>query len=379
MIGATASWVFVLSMIGYSVVGLIASIAGLDATWTSIPFRLLVIALALALALVPLSVLRPVPWSSYVWLFAFWGLYLIRLGWDLYREVDGADYALIYFTGTALAPALALCVARLDWVSTAKWIVFVGALCASLALATVFLELDVGLSHDVTAGRLAYARLNPIILGHTAVTTVVAIMCLMQLRLGWFRTLVYFAVAVMSITYMVLSGARGPVVALAVCSMVFAWKTRRWLWFLILGGLAAALFYHEDTEMILATRLLALASEDLDTSALHRLSVIGNALDQFQESPIFGNAYIEPIEQIYPHNLFIEALMATGVIGTFVLIMLLWRAFRRSLHLMRDGVYLFPLLLLQWFIAAQFSGAIWSFPQLWILLPIVLSRYTPTK
>lgn len=359
---------------GYPLVGLVASVAGLSGTWTSIPFRILVI--ALALFFVVLALFRPVPWRSFFWLFLFWAIYLARLAWDMAVEVDGAADALVYFTATALAPALALCLAKLDWVATARRLVLLGAICASLALATVFFEWNVGLSHDETGGRLAYARLNPILLGHAAVSTVIAIMSLMTLRLGLLRTLIYFAVAVMAITYMVLSGARGPVVALALCSMVFAWKTRRWSWFVVLGGLAAALFFLDDTEMVLATRLLALASEDLeDTSALHRIEVVSNALGQFMENPVFGNAYIEPIEQIYPHNLFVEALMATGIIGTFVLIMLLWRAFRRSLRLMRGGVYLFPLLLLQWLIAAQFSGAIWSFPQLWVLLPIVLAKH----
>ena len=365
-----ASWVLVLSVAGYPIVGIVASLAGLDSLLTSIPFRL-AIAL-LGLLLVALSVTQPIPFMRLSWLLLFWMIYLFRLAWDISHDVRGADDALIYFAGTALAPAAVLCIApSLDWQKAAKRIVLLGALSAGLSLLTIWYGWDVGLVEGEHAGRLSAARVNPIVLAHAAVTTLLAIMCL---RTTWLRWTFHMLVAAMAVACLVLSGARGAVVAFAVCLFVLAIYTKRWSWMFLVAVLIAGLVVYVE-EFLLLERLLALASGRLeDTASLERLAIMENALRQFQEQPIFGSSYIEPEYQIYPHNLFVESLMATGVVGTFVLLALLWKAFRKSLLMMRAGEYLFPILLLQYLVAMQFSWAIWSAPQLWVLLPLVLVR-----
>jgi O-antigen ligase len=370
MINTVAAWLLSLSVVGYSVIGVIASVTPLE---LAIPFRLIVV--GLAVWLVAASVARPVPWRSFLWLFLFWAIYLSRLVWDFMAGVSGADEALMFFVATGLAPGLALCMARMDWVTVAERIVIIGGLCVALALAAALIGWDVGLDEERTAGRLAFSRLNPITVGHTAVTTLIAIMCLMTLKGPRFKGFLYLIVAGLAIASLVMAASRGPVVALALCAVVFAVSTGRWYWLLLLG--LAAIWTALVGESTILQRLLALTLDRVDdTSALARLDVMANAIGQFEEHPILGNAYIEPEYQIYPHNLFIEALMATGVVGTFVLVVLLWKAMQNSLRLMRGEVYLFPLLLLQYFIASQLSYAIWSISQLWVLLPVVLSRYT---
>jgi hypothetical protein len=71
----------------------------------------------------------------------------------------------------------------------------------------------------------------------------------------------------------------------------------------------------------------------------------------------------------YPHNLFLEALMAMGVIGTLALLAILLRSALRATDLLRQGELFIPLVLLQYFIAAQFSGAIWGWSAMWCRWP----------
>lgn len=89
-----ASWLLVFSLIGYPLIGLIASNMGLDAETSSIPYRAVVV--ALAMTVIVLSLFKPLQFKPMFWLMAFWAAYSIRLGWDAITGVPGVGMAALF-------------------------------------------------------------------------------------------------------------------------------------------------------------------------------------------------------------------------------------------------------------------------------------------
>ncbi len=97
-----------------------------------------------------------------------------------------------------------------------------------------------------------------------------------------------------------------------------------------------------------------------------------SAWNQFLRSPIIGDAYIEEFTNFYPHNIFLELLMATGVIGTSFILMPIGRIFLKSrawfasFRKNKSEVLLLIVFLLILFLSL-FSGGLFANPIFWIL------------
>lgn len=96
------------------------------------------------------------------------------------------------------------------------------------------------------------------------------------------------------------------------------------------------------------------------------------AWNQFLRSPVIGDAYIEEFTNFYPHNIFLELLMATGVAGTSLILVPMVRIFIRSRFLFnnfesnRSEVLLLIIFVLILFLSL-FSGGLFANPIFWIL------------
>jgi O-antigen ligase len=222
------------------------------------------------------------------------------------------------------------------------------------------------------AGRLEFDTVNPITIGHTAVTTVMAALCLASHDEPKGQKVWFFAACLPALVALVFSGARGPVVSLTVCIATLLIVTRHWR--LLFMALLTGFVLLAQTENELARRFVALLEPTLeDESTLERIALIRNAVQQFVENPLLGGQLVDTEYFSYPHNLFLEALMAMGVVGTLALLAILMRSFLRSMHLLKQGELFIPLVLLQYFIAAQFSGAIWGWSAMWVPLASIIS------
>jgi len=93
--------------------------------------------------------------------------------------------------------------------------------------------------------------------------------------------------------------------------------------------------------------------------------------------PIFGSSFL--IEKgvfrgIYPHNLILESLMATGLIGTCFLIRWLYGLFKTGYTVIvtKDIYAWIPLLFFQYFIFGMFSKSIYANTNLWYFAFLLL-------
>ena len=96
----------------------------------------------------------------------------------------------------------------------------------------------------------------------------------------------------------------------------------------------------------------------------------------FLESPLVGSFFEDPRTGEYPHNILVESLVATGAVGTACLLGALVVAVRNAVVLCHSQAAesWVALLFIQYLVAAQFSGAIWSTTIFWPLFALMIAR-----
>lgn len=368
--GKVARWVFILSLIGYPLFGLLAALMGTDSTATSIPFRVLVI--ALSLLAIGMAGRIHLPGRGYRWLWVLFALYTGRLLWDMAMvDVLNAQVAITFFAVTVVLPCYALSRTASTWQERPTAILLVAFGGVSCALAVVMHTFGFGMESSLTeaTGRLSFEAVNPISLGHVAATTLVAALCLVGCRLS-LRTKVLVACAVLAAaTTLVLAASRGPVLALGVCALAFAISTGRWRLLILAGLFVLPVILDQSSEL-----LVRFSDIEYDESSAERILLQSSAISEFVEHPWFGSAFVDPVMKSYPHNLVIETAMALGVFGLALLMVVFARVaiqVRKRLRF-RPGQLLLPLLFLQYFLGAQLSGAIWGNSGLWVVLTMLV-------
>ena len=375
---AAAGWALALALVGYPVAGLIGSALNWDSTLASIPFRLGVLALSVVLW----TKSPPIrTWARRSpWLMMFTLLYLLRLLWDFgLVGVPGAGEALTFYAIGVLIPAAALGVVagQLREDQAAEAIALTGGLVCVMAVTMYFMDWGMDRSLTEQSRRLSFEAVNPITLGHVAVTTIIAALSILQRgRRGWQRGLAPVLVGI-ALTCLVLAASRAPLLVLGVCGLTYAVSTGSWRTRLLFLGAALMI----GTAVVLSTggeSELFVRFSDLeeDDSALQRLLLQANAITQFLGSPILGSAFTELEFLEYPHNLFIETGMALGLVGLVVMVMLIYVAGVQLVRRLRAGEVLVPLLLLQYFVAIQFSGSLWGSTSFWALMAVVLGLHS---
>lgn len=82
-----------------------------------------------------------------------------------------------------------------------------------------------------------------------------------------------------------------------------------------------------------------------------------NAFNHFLENPIFGGKV--EIGGGYPHNIIIEILMATGIIGALLILPLIIKSFSKGFKMKKEDIFVF-LIFIHGFTLHLFSGALWG-------------------
>lgn len=116
-------------------------------------------------------------------------------------------------------------------------------------------------------------------------------------------------------------------------------------------------------------------NERLNTGDELRLRAWKGGLNQFANHPVLGDQMFEHTMRGYPHNIFVEVLMATGYIGFIPFIVVLGVAFSKVVNVIRKEPEksLIGLLFFSYFIQSLVSGGLYSSVQFWISLGVILS------
>ena len=376
--------VIVLSVVGFPFAAALAQITGISSTILSILIRSLIIIYAFLIFLHTKNISKSI---LFFFFSLFWFIYstklIIFLIFDL-QDLYHPDYFYLLFAfGTTLIPALSVYLSieptqlkkiiyRILYIST--FVVLV-----SLVFGSRLYYNEFGVAVD---NRLNLKSLNPISLGHVAVSNI--IICLSIIRyenLSRQKSFLFLVLLGISGWCLILTNSRGPLLVLLLlgCLLVFResknivqFSKKLLVLFVAIGLVLFLLIASSMTENLL-NRITAINASQLAT--LGRIISFLGAFEQFVSSPIWGDGIEERVTGLYPHNTVLEAFMATGIIGGIpFLIIVTWamtKKFQNDLN--PFGVKTTVLLGQQYVLASMFSGAIYASHAMWVLLVILIS------
>jgi O-antigen ligase len=366
------AWSFALAVAGYPLVGLLSSITGREDEQFSIAFRLLVVSLC---GLTFLWSDRQKVWRfGDVWLFSFAGLYAMKLGIDANYEIDGASDALVFATMVSVVPAafLALSTNRWSEINVAWALLAVGSLTVAGIVWLQYSGSNAVLLDNTD--RVYFYRLNPISIGHTGLTTLIASYILIRIPQRKILKIAIVAVAATSALAISLAAARGPIVALACCIVLLPMLRPKFtimiLCLLCLAGAVLVLAITDITPLLDKFHFTAIGK---DNSTTARLETIALSWELFQQNPFFGYGTQLPLFG-YPHNMFIEILQAVGLLGMAIFVLVFVKIGMAVKFLVDKRLVLLPLLTTQAIVGAQFSGSLWGSAFLWIIVTVLIFR-----
>ncbi|BDQ01738.1 MAG: hypothetical protein KatS3mg037_0313 [Ignavibacterium sp.] len=105
-----------------------------------------------------------------------------------------------------------------------------------------------------------------------------------------------------------------------------------------------------------------------------RAEIWDAAFDYFMKSPVWGYSIVDKFG-IYPHNIYLETLMAVGLLGTLPFIFIITRIIKIFIKEFKKGSLTnLMTITLAYLLFASSSGSLYYTPELWVLIPILLFR-----
>lgn len=360
--------VLALAMFGYPLVGNVVSLLEIDGRALSVPFRLFVLCLSLLL-LVSCRYIRITRARRF--LFLIWLAYALRLTYDLMvARLEGADYALQFFLVACVLPAFALLAA--DDFQQDRFAKLAFAIAVTGCAATVvgswlgrFGETDL----TQTTGRLSTLALNPVSLGHLAVSAVLCGFVLWRRAgTGILLRASILAGCLVAMYCLVMTGSKGPALALVIC--VTAWAAARgFLLKILIVGIPLVVLILLSPVSPLADRLAGLGE---DPSTLERVVLLRDTFRQVADSPLLGSAFVELNSGLYPHNMLLDAALAFGIPLALGFTWLVAIGAIRAWGTLRTPEDLLGLLFVQTLVGGLVSGALFGATGFWCLLALLL-------
>ena len=235
--------------------------------------------------------------------------------------------------------------------------------------------------------RMEYDRFDRFLLGFDPLTisyvgSLVVGICFSRLvfNRNYENTRLLLAGILFGLCPFLLGGSRGPIIALVI-PILFAYMyrtriviTKKSLWYglLIVIALTVALIIFGDIAFERLNNIFNdLASKSGD---VRRLRIWNIALSQFLESPVWGDS-IQINYLDYPHNLILEVLMSTGILGFIPFFILMGLGLYKSFIILRRYPSLIWLYIFffQALIMGMLSGTVYNNIWYWASLALIFS------
>lgn len=310
----------------------------------------------------------------------------VFLEYELYAPLS---LVLLFMFGASLFPALAMAL-TVDRISADAM------LRGGLLLALFFLiglALNAAEISSMSKERVAdtmLIKLNAISLA--SVCSMFALFSIIIGKTGLTITLARVVLALAMIGVMLVTQSRGPLVAFGLTLVAyFAASPGRYKAyvlrsaFLVTAGLPLLAIYFEiDLIYLASSRFMETGTQSLDSElrdGTGRLGHWSSAWRLFLESPLVGDRVMDDYLFIYPHNIILESMMATGLVGTGLLAIHLFMSVRAMMQILGNPNSTLidrfvSVVFLKSLVEAQLSGAIWGVSAFWVSSACVIAlRY----
>lgn len=345
-----------------------------EITYITYPFRLLSIFLALYIILKNKMINTG---KVFTLIFIFFSMYLFRMIYDVFYLKINYERGYMYFAtylGTVIIPFWSLLYIdfkKIDFNKVLKWIYWALFLFCLLNVAFNDYQSTSERSTGIT-------QLWFIIFGQVGVTTsLLSLFIFEKIKDKKVKILVSLGFF-LGLTVLFLSASKGPFATLIVLTLLYIFLHRIPQlfkhWSFIVFGMIGTLVLITSKSVSLFTRI-----EDSvmvkDDSTNERIYILTQSLENIKNHPLWGGSFLIYTEKssFYPHNLYLEAFMTTGIVGGCLFLMIHFLALKQIYPIVKVKNYHWVLFIfLQFFIQTFFSTSIYSSSFYWLLLGIVL-------
>lgn len=247
----------------------------------------------------------------------------------------------------------------------------------SFTVITIFIRFILNINTiNETNGRIFLPRTNAISISVLASSAVIVCLSCPTMLGNGVRIKMFKALIIGLATYLIIaSGSRAPFFSLLITAnlilifWLFKYKKSKYLLvFIQLLIIGFFIYILHSLNGVLIQRILSTGSPS-DSSAIERFLLLLSSWHQFLSHPFFGDFIELRNFGVFPHNIILESLMATGIFGTSFLVFVLCSAFFLSLKMMVKIEYSWiGALLLYNIIYSLYSGALWDNAPLFCLI-----------
>ena len=367
----------------------------------NVGYRFIYMVMALFVIVVELPRVRTKRFNvGLLWLSVFWLIYVGRIVYDLFYlgisqgfASRGGIFFLQYGVGGCYLPALAagLSIAIVKPRALVKWLTagFVMSCCSCL----VYIIYEHGLTIELFYQRVALGEesvISPIILSQTGGGLI--ILAVGSSLIKPMGPIAYLC-TILGLVPMVMGASRGPALVTVVILLLIGWQhflarydaAKFWGAFLMTVVLFAVAWFKfilpNLEEFTFLSRITDTINEGQGLS--DRSMQWESAWNQFLQNPVLGDKIIENYYSFYPHNLVLEVLMATGIVGFFCFMLFLLHGLLKYFNRTSYDAAWRPVMLLGlgFFGYSIVSSALITLVQFWVLFGAMcgLQRVVPLR
>lgn len=381
----------VVLVIGFLFIGTVPKLLGISEASLSIQYRIACLGLSLFL-------IFKITFSRYVvkihlhpvsLFFVFWFIYSIRIINDLYvnpiklfPESSASEYSQFAF-GVVLIPSIALVLIiqayKIDLSWVLKWIYWLLLVTLSIALYSRAGSNIAGrTAGDINVGIILFGQFG-------ASLSILSVYCLAREKHNIKNTLSYVFGFIVGFMGIFVSASKSPFLTLLIVLLLFfvLWYGNVKSAILIAAlGMFLSLYFIE---------IISFLNQYFNSNFLDRLlysidvggdkareGLVNTAFIEFLDNPFFGNAMLIQADGMagsYPHNLIIEAFMATGIVGGGIFVFWIIKCLKVSIKAIKkhSEISWVALLFLQYLIFGMFSKNLYANDLFWFFSILVVT------
>jgi hypothetical protein len=345
---------------------------------------------------------------GFILMLLFWFVYGFRLVYDLefmnlrYLNTD-KFYVYSFAFGVSLIPSIAIYKAanRID-ISNSLKVCFITLLCSNVCLIYAIFSFgnwnisEILISRanvKIELGGENFQLINPISVSfHGEVLALLSIFCLKyKFWHSKIFTIIISIALVLGITNLIIGNSRGPIVGFIFVlffELFLFGKKEKVTKNLLKMGLFISVFvfaiififnFFKTDDIPIVTRFNDMLEAKKNNEVEVRSLEWERAWNQFIDSPVVGDAFINKYDNSYCHNLIIEVLMSTGIIGgTFFfsfIAVLVFKLRKVRLNEKQQNQEIFYLILFFCIVfSSMFSGGIFTNSQFWMMGSFLLAH-----
>lgn len=381
-------WFFILATVGYFVVSGIAIPLGIDhSRFFSVPFRMIIFSFSLWI------ILRNYSWVklkniSIISFLLFWIIYIVKLTYSLSNDfydaafIEKANEVYIRIIAIIVFPSLALML--LDYTK----INFTKVFKAYFFILLVMLSFNLlyGLMMPYENFKLKFIfSMYYISYGHLGTLLSIISFYFLFFRIHFISKYFFYFGFLLGLITIVVGTARSPFLALAIVLLYLLLLNKKMkpilIFFSVIFGVLILFYLYKSFGFTEITFINRTNNWIFNRDTSLREPLYYRAFEIFKAKPIFGGRVLFE-NGFYPHNIFLELLMATGLIG-FVLYFLKFIPVVSHLNLFfnpqNTNANIFFMLFLQYFILVLTSYSLFGVSEFLYFSAIIIGLVNSFK